>query len=437
MAIDILIPEMGESVNEAILVEWLKADGAAVSRDEAIAVLETDKADAELPAPESGVLSHATREGDTVAVGSSIGTIDTDASSAESVPASAIDTGGSTPVAGSAPSSSANEPDPGDADARSAPASPAVRRMLTELGLTANQVRGSGRGGRLTADDVRRAADTAERSGESELRLPDTAPPTAESVSQERAQTASSPPQATSPHAAGFDGSERREPMTRLRKRIAERLVSVRQNTAMLTTFNEIDMSAIMALRGAHKEAFVEKYGVSLGLSAFFCRGCILALREIPGVNASIEGDEIVYHNYVNLGIAVSTDRGLVVPVIRNAERLSFAGIEQAVKRIASQARDGTLDMSSLSGGTFTITNGGIFGSMMSTPILNPPQSAILGMHAIQKRPVARGDDVVVRPMMYVALSYDHRIVDGRESVTFLVRLKELLEDPTRLMLEI
>ncbi len=386
MPVDVILPELGESVTDAILVEWLKSDGEAVAVDEPLAVIETDKADVELPAPSAGVLHTLKADGDTIEVGETIATIDEDGKVVTKAPV------------------------PEEADGLS----PAVRRLVTEHDLDPAAITGTGKDGRLTKEDVLAYLDTMADPPVSEPEAP--APPPA-------------------PAASG-DG-ERREPMSQIRTRIAERLVSAQQTAAMLTTFNEVDMSGIFDLRAKYKEMFADVHGVSLGLMSFFVRACVIALQDYPDVNASIDGSDIVYRDYVNMGIAVGTDRGLVVPVMKSAERMSFATIESEIKRVALSAREGKLGLDELSGGTFTITNGGVFGSLLSTPILNPPQTGILGMHAIQNRPVAVGDEVVVRPMMYLALTYDHRLIDGQTSVTFLVRVKDLLEDPARMMLEV
>lgn len=392
MPVDVVLPELGESVTSAILVEWLKLDGEAVAVDEPIAVIETDKADVELPAPSSGVLHTLRADGDTIEIGETIATIAEDSAPTASREAR-------TPVA------EATAP---VADAPTDALSPAVRRLVTEHNLDPTTITGTGKDGRLTKEDV--------------LAQLDSAPPEPEPAA---------PPPA--PSAAG----ERREPMSQIRTRIAQRLVSAQQTAAMLTTFNEVDMSGIFELRGKYKETFAEVHGVSLGLMSFFVRACAIALGDFPDVNASIDGADIVYRDYVNMGIAVGTDRGVVVPILKSAERMSFATIESEIKRVALSAREGKLGLNELSGGTFTITNGGVFGSLLSTPILTPPQTGILGMHAIQNRPIAVGDEVVIRPMMYLALTYDHRIIDGQTSVTFLVRVKNLLEDPARMMLEV
>ncbi len=393
MPVDVVLPELGESVTDAILVEWLKSDGEAVTVDEPLAVIETDKADVELPAPSAGVLHTLKADGDTIEVGETIATIDEDGKAVSKVEVSEkVDT-------------------PVEADGLS----PAVRRLVTEHDLDPTAITGTGKDGRLTKEDVLAHLESAASD-----------PPVSE-------PEAPAPPPAP---ATSSDG-ERREPMSHIRTRIAERLVSAQQTAAMLTTFNEVDMSGIFDLRAKYKEMFADVHGISLGLMSFFVRACVIALQEYPDVNASIDGSDIVYRDYVNMGIAVGTDRGLVVPVLKSAERMSFATIESEIKRVALSAREGKLGLDELSGGTFTITNGGVFGSLLSTPILNPPQTGILGMHAIQNRPIAVGDEVVVRPMMYLALTYDHRLIDGQTSVTFLVRVKDLLEDPARMMLEV
>ncbi|MBK36108.1 MAG: dihydrolipoyllysine-residue succinyltransferase [Gemmatimonadetes bacterium] len=402
MAVNVEIPELGESVTEAILVEWLKQDGDRVEVDESVCVIETDKADAELPATAAGVVTRVKAEGDTVQVGDTVATID--------------ESGAGSPAAEEPSAEAAAEPDAG---ATASPPqedglSPAVRRLVTEHGLNPEEIQGSGKDGRLTKEDVENHLSSADGGAKAE-------------------EAPVAPPASAVPAVGG----ERREPMSRLRKRLATNLVTAQHTAAMLTTFNEVDMSAIFELRGNYKGAFAEKHGISLGLMSFFVRASVLALQEFENVNASIEDVDIVYHDYVNMGIAVSTPKGLVVPVLKNADQMSFATIESEIKRVALAGREGKLSIPDLSGGTFTITNGGVFGSMLSTPILNPPQTGILGMHSIQNRPVAVGDQVEVRPVMYLALTYDHRLVDGRDSVTWLVRVKELLEDPARMMLEV
>ena len=423
MSVNVEIPELGESVSEAILVEWLKEDGDRVEVDESLCVIETDKADAELPAPAAGVVTRVKNEGDIVQVGDAVATIDEAAAGSSSGP----------PPSQDETSAAATTAAPDAAPTEDDRLSPAVRRLVTENDLDPAGIQGTGKDGRLTKEDVERQLAAGEPFDTS-----------ASQTTQDRqgsgGQGGGAPAEAPTPPpvaASATSGGERREPMSRLRKRLATNLVTAQHTAAMLTTFNEVDMSAIFALRGSYKEAFAEKHGISLGLMSFFVRASVLALQEYENVNASIEDDEIVYHNYVNMGIAVSTPKGLVVPVLKNVEQMSFAMIESEIKRVALAGRDGKLSIPDLSGGTFTITNGGVFGSMLSTPILSPPQTGILGMHAIQNRPVAVGDQVEVRPVMYLALTYDHRLVDGRDSVTWLVRVRELLEDPARMMLEV
>ncbi|HZZ44859.1 MAG TPA: 2-oxoglutarate dehydrogenase complex dihydrolipoyllysine-residue succinyltransferase [Tepidisphaeraceae bacterium] len=420
MATDVKVPAMGESVTQAILLKWHKKDGDRVAVDEPLVEMETDKANADINAEVAGVIRHVRKEGETVSVGDVIARID----------------GAGAPVTAPATSVPATT-----AKAEANELSPAVQRMITENRLDPATIKATGPGGRLTKEDVtnhleaKKAAPVAARP----------APEQVQPMPQEREKPISgktaAPMGATpskKPATMDFDGSGvHREPMTKLRKRIAENLIRAQDTAAILTTFNEVDMSAVFDLRAKYKDRFNEVHGIGLGLMSFFVRACVLALKEFPRVNAFIEGDDVVFHNYVHMGIAVSTERGLAVPVMRNAQDMSFARIEAEIKRLATATRDGKLGIDELSGGTFTITNGGVFGSLLSTPIINPPQSGILGMHSIQKRPVAIGDKVEIRPMMYVALSYDHRLVDGRDSVSFLVRLKQLVEDPARLMLEV
>ena len=425
MPVDVVIPELGESVTEAILVEWLKADGEAVAVDEPIAVLETDKADVELPAPEAGVLSHGRADGDTIQVGESIGQIDPDGS-----PSAGGGEAKAEPKKEAEPEKSEPEPEKSEpaeqegvtADPEEDALSPAVRRLVTENNLDASQIKGTGRDGRLTKEDVLAHLDGQKKPAEKPKEEP-----------KVESKPAPAPKPAFKPQATG-DGV-RREPMSKIRQRIAQHLVSAQQTAAMLTTFNEVDMTGIFDIRTKYKERFQEVHGVSLGLMSFFVRASVLALQEFETVNASIDGTDILYHDYVHMGIAVGTPRGLVVPVLKHTEQMSFDQIESEIKRVATSARDGKLGLNELSGGTFTITNGGVFGSMLSTPILNQPQTGILGMHNIQQRPIALNGEVVIRPMMYLALTYDHRLIDGEASVKFLVRLKQLLEDPARMML--
>lgn len=395
------VPAVGESITEVTISTWLKKDGDLVKADEILAEVESDKATFELPAEATGILRIIAKEKTTLPIGGLICKIEiTDASAVA---------GGSAPTPVSQPAG---------ADAKSYAAghpSPAAAKILDEKGVATGQVQGSGVGGRITREDAQKAQAPAAKQVESKAPAP------------------SGPPVI----AGEGTRAERREKMTSLRRTIAKRLVSVKNETAMLTTFNEVDMKPVMDLRSKYKDQFKEKYGVGLGFMSFFTKAVCVALKDFPAVNASIDKDEIIYHDYCDVSIAVSTPRGLVVPVIRNAERLSFNQIEAEVVRLAARGRDGKLSIEEMTGGTFSITNGGVFGSMLSTPILNPPQSAILGMHNIVERPVVRNGEVVIRPIMYLALSYDHRIVDGRESVSFLVRVKEMLEDPGRLILGI
>ena len=477
MAVDVGVPEIGESISEVVLLEWIKAAGEYVEKGEPVCVLETDKANVDLPAPEAGVLQPLKEVDETIAVGEVIATIEEGerpaASAAEArEPARAPES----PAPGADPGPReeppaeaarvATAPETPTAAVKPAALSPAVRRLVQESGVDPSRIRGTGRGGRLIKQDVLDYLKAGEAEGDGEPAGVEEAAAAAGPAPQAPTHaTSEAAPVPTAPDAASEAGApaapeavpaprapapappasapvapapgERREPMSRIRKRIAQRLTEAQRVAAMLTTFNEVDLSEVMALRARHKERFQEKHGVSLGLMSFFSRASVVALREIPALNARIEGDDIVYQEFVNLGIAVSTERGLLVPVVRGAGDLSMAGIEAEIKRLAAAAREGGLSLDDLSGGTFTITNGGLFGSMMSTPILTPPQTGILGMHAIKDRPVAVDGQVAVRPMMYLALTYDHRLVDGEQSVRFLVRVKELLEDPARLALEI
>ncbi len=394
------VPTVGESITEVTISTWLKKDGDFVKLDEIIAEVESDKATFELPAEANGILRIVAKEKETLPIGGLICKIEVaegDAVATENKVAS-----GAAAPAVTDKSYAAGHP------------SPAAAKILDEKGIPLNQVQGSGVGGRITKEDAQNAqAAKPAKPAES------------------KAQPPLAPPVITS----GGGRNVRSEKMTSLRRTIAKRLVAVKNETAMLTTFNEVDMKPVMDLRSKYKDQFKEKYGVGLGFMSFFTKAVCAALKEFPAVNASVNGDEIIYHDYCDISIAVSTPRGLVVPVIRNAESLTFNQIESEVVRLATKGRDGKLSIEEMTGGTFSITNGGVFGSMLSTPIINPPQSAILGMHNIVERPVAKNGEVIVRPIMYLALSYDHRIVDGRESVSFLVRVKEMLEDPGRLIL--
>ncbi len=411
--VEMKIPAVGESITEVTVAKWLKPDGAQVSRDEVIAELESDKATFELPAEGSGTLRHAVQEGETISIGATIARIE-GGSGAGAAPAAITP---AAPAAASAPAAAQPASSGASTYATGVP-SPAAGKILGEKGINAADVAGSGRDGRITKEDAQNAQ----------------AKPAAPAPAAAPAASAPASPAAASPAPAGERG-QRRERMSNLRKTVARRLVTVKNETAMLTTFNEVNMQPIMDLRSKFKDKFKEKNGVNLGFMSFFTKAVCVALQEWPAVNAYIDGDSIVYSDFCDISIAVSAPKGLVVPVIRNAEKLSFDGVEKEVVRLAGLARDNKLTLEQMTGGTFTITNGGIFGSMLSTPIINAPQSAILGMHNIIQRPVAENGQVVIRPMMYLALSYDHRIIDGRESVSFLVRVKELLEDPTRLLL--
>ena len=409
MAIQVKVPALGESVKQAKLLKWHKQDGQTVGVDEPICELESDKANADVTAESAGIIHPKKREGEMVEVGDVIAEIDpTGFKSAK--PAEQ-----KKPAPAPTPPTLAHDP--------LEDFSPAVRRMVAENQLDPKSIPATGPKGRLTGQDVETYLSARNRPE------PAAEPAPAPERKKEPAPTAQ-------PIAYDSTGIHR-APMSKIRKRIAETLLLAQHTAAILTTFNEVDLTSIIELRNKFKDRFQEVHGVGLGLMSFFARACVLALKEFPKVNAFIEEDNVVYHQFVNLGIAVSTERGLAVPVLRNAEKMSFAKIESEIKRLAGATRDGKLSLEELSGGTFTITNGGVFGSLLSTPILNPPQSGILGMHAIQKRPVVVNDKIEIRSMMYVALSYDHRLVDGRESVSFLVRLKQYLEEPTRQMLEI
>lgn len=436
MALEIKVPSVGESVTEALLAQWYKEDGDYVQKDEPLYVIETDKVTLEVTAEGEGVLHIGIAAGETVAIGAIVGSIDTAAAKeapqkpegdqkskpvatpeqkqpAEARPIAApdADTGRDTSSEPSAAS-----PSPGGKSAR---LSPSVERLLAASGLNAADVSGTGPNGWITRGDVLLSIEAAGGDGA-----------TAQPVSD------SAQPQTVVPGAAANE-TITRQPMSPLRRRIADHLLKAKQNTAMLTTFNDIDMHNCMQMRGRYKDAFKSKYDVSLGFMSFFIKASIEALKEFPQVNAFLENDQIVYHHYTHIGVAIGGGKGLVVPVIRHADQLSFAELEQAIVKFVDKIKNNRLELADLEGGTFTLTNGGVFGSLLSTPILNMPQSGILGMHRIEKRPVVIDDQIVVRPMMYVALSYDHRIIDGREAVTFLRRIKECVENPERMMMEI
>ncbi len=418
--IEMRVPVIGESINEVTLSQWLKEDGAYVQRDEPICEFESDKATLEFPAEASGKLIHVAAEGDDLEIGALVARIDTDAAPSEKTPsAGGQEQAEETSAAGKEEKEKVETRTEAEETYASGTPSPAAAKWMREAGLEQAQVKGTGKGGRITKQDVLQALE-AQKS----------AP--APKTTQEEPASAPAPAFGESPKR-----TERRKKMSRMRRTIARRLVSAKNQTAMLTTFNEVDLTEVIALRKKYQEKFVEKYGIKLGFMSLFAKACATALMEMPDVNAFIDGDEIVYHDYVDISIAISTPNGLVVPPVRNVESLHFADIERKIKELAGKAREGKLSLEEMSGGTFTITNGGVFGSLLSTPILNEPQSAILGMHAIKERPMAVNGQVEIRPMMYLALSYDHRIIDGSTSVTFLVRVKELLEDPVKLLLDI
>ncbi len=446
MSIEIKIPTVGESVQEAVLAEWFKQDGDTVRKDEPLFVIETDKVTLEVVAETDGILRIAVEAGETVAIGAVVGSIEPgeggaaekekdapekkraaekkdDAaaqqpSDAEAKPTASDTEKQSAPQqsaeATDADRSTADESKPsGDGGDDDIPLAPSVRRLVAEKNLDVSKIKGTGPGGRVNKGDVLLYLENAPAG------VPDEAP-------QPKAGTAAAPAEA-----------EERKPMSPIRRRIAERLLESKQNTAMLTTFNEIDMSRAMEIRSLYKEDFKKRHDVSLGFMSFFIKACVAALKEVPEINAFIDGSDIIYHNYQHIGVAVGTERGLVVPVIRHAERLSYAQIEKAIVDYVAKIKEKRLELADLEGGTFTVSNGGVYGSLLSTPILNMPQSGILGMHKIEKRPVVIDDEIVIRPMMYVALSYDHRIVDGKGAVTFLKRVKEFIENPERMALEV
>ncbi len=440
MIVEVTVPSVGESVTEALLAQWFKSDGDTVKKDEPLFVIETDKVTLEVVSEAAGVLSIKVQEGETIAIGAVVGSIDTAGASkpAELPPAS------KTPeIKEEPPQAAPPEKLPEPVSEPSAPAAPqpvsatppllgsdalapSVRRLIVEKNLDPLQIAGTGPAGRITKGDVvlflesTQAPAAAPASGATAVKKPAGTPPL---------------PSAETPK-AGEEGITRK-PMSPIRQRIASHLLNAKQNTAMLTTFNDIDMTRVLALRAQFKESFKEKYGISLGMMSFFIKACVEALKEFPEANAFIDDKDIVYHHYYHIGVAIGSQKGLVVPVIRHADRLNFAELEQAIVDYVNKIKENRLELSDLEGGTFTISNGGVFGSLLSTPILNMPQSAILGMHRIEKRPVAIEDQTVIRPMMYLALSYDHRIIDGREAVTFLKRIKECIENPERMMMEI
>ncbi|RUO97445.1 2-oxoglutarate dehydrogenase complex dihydrolipoyllysine-residue succinyltransferase [Hyphomicrobium sp.] len=435
MAIEIRVPALGESVTEATVGKWFKKAGEAVTADEPLVELETDKVTVEVPAPSSGVLGEIlVQSGSTVEVGALLAALNDGAAKSEAPKSAAKATAApapqSPPPAPAQPPAAASAPPP--------PPPPAAQKALTEAGLEASDIHGSGRRGQVLKEDVIAAASAPR---------PPSAPPVHEAAASQQAtnvvaiQTAPTlkavPQEARLPSAGHDAAREERVKMTRLRQTIARRLKDAQNTAAMLTTFNDVDMSAVMALRAQYKDIFEKRHGVKLGFMGLFVKACIQALRDVPAVNAEIDGDDLIYKNYYHIGVAVGTEKGLVVPVVRDADRLSLAQIEQQINEYGKRARDGRLSIEDMQGGTFTISNGGVYGSLMSTPILNAPQSGILGMHRIEERPIVKNGQIVARPMMYLALSYDHRIVDGKEAVTFLVRVKECLEDPQRFILEL
>ena len=408
MSTEVKVPVLGESITEATLGQWLKKPGEAVAIDEPIASLETDKVAIEVPSPVAGIMgAYAVEEGATVNVGAVIGSIDAGNSAPASAPAPVAAAIAPAITTTAAPMSVAQ------VENNDLPLSPSVRRLVLELGIDPSKIKGTGKDGRLTKEDVVAAAKGAPTPSTDVAALAAPAPAAAHARQEERVK------------------------MTRLRQTIAKRLKSAQDTAALLTTFNDVDMSAVMEARATYKDLFEKKHGVRLGFMGFFTKAVALAARDVASVNAQIDGDEIVYHNYLDVSVAVSAPNGLVVPVIRNADSMSFAQIEKAIGDFGAKAKAGTLTLDDMSGGTFTISNGGVFGSLMSTPIINPPQSAVLGLHRIEDRAVVRDGQVVVRPMMYLALSYDHRLIDGREAVTFLKIVKEAIEDPTRLLIDL
>jgi len=449
---EIKVPSVGESVTEALLAQWFKADGDLVKNEEPLFVIETDKITLEVVAEADGILSIKVPEGETVAIGAVVGTLDTAAAAktafepvadkvakgVETAPAPAetttpeiaADSAPAAPVAKLAEPAAPPQETAAEAlvshSGQETQFAPSVRRLMAEKNLTSAQITGTGPGGRITKSDVILYLESG--------RAP-VSTGTADQATDAEAKQAST--EMSTEKAAAAEERSHRKPMSRIRQRIAARLLEAKHSTAMLTTFNEIDMAHVMAIRGQYKENFKQKYSVGLGFMSFFIKACIEALKEFSQINAFVDGTDIIEHNYYHIGVAIGSERGLVVPVIRHADTLNFAELEQAIVDYVKKINENRLQLSDLEGGTFTISNGGVYGSLLSTPILNTPQSAILGMHKIEKRPVVIDDEVVIRPMMYVALSYDHRIVDGREAVTFLKRIKECVENPERIMMEI
>ena len=455
MLIEIKVPSVGESVTEALLAQWFKNDGDLVKKDEPLFVIETDKVTLEVVAEADGVLAIKVAEGETVAIGAVVGTLDPAAAADAAAPAVKAEVADAAPaesrptepapprapevaaqVQPQAPAAANRQPEkpepvnispePGSHILVDHPLAPSVRRLIAEKGLDPALITGTGPNGRLTKGDVVLHLESGQAATTGTAPAPVKSPAVVPAPAEPRMPAAASDAELVN-----------RKPMTPLRQRIAARLLEAKQNTAMLTTFNEIDMTRVMAIRKEYKASFQQKHQINLGMMSFFIKASVEALKEIPQINAFIDGKDIIEHHYYHIGVAVGSERGLVVPVIRYADRLSFAGLEQAIVDYVKKINDNRLEISDLEGGTFTISNGGVYGSLLSTPILNIPQSAILGMHKIEKRPVVIDDEVVIRPMMYVALSYDHRIVDGREAVTFLKRIKECVENPERIMMEI
>ncbi|MGA7878077.1 MAG: 2-oxoglutarate dehydrogenase complex dihydrolipoyllysine-residue succinyltransferase [Desulfoferrobacter sp.] len=464
MKIDVKIPEVGESVQEAVLAEWFRREGDRVSKDEVLFVIETDKVTLEIAAEADGILHIEVEEGETVSVGTVVATIDTEAT-ADEAEKKAVD---EEPEKAEQPETAEASQEPEKPEKKTAPPvpkeekpspesetafekeeeserplSPAVRRLVSENQIDISNISGTGPDGRITKGDVLLYLEKTEPGEPRTSDFTTDAAPDASKFKDEAFSSGSKPkgPEKSAPAESGSQ-SDRKEPTTRkamtpIRQRIAQRLLDARQNTAMLTTFNEIDMSRVQEIRSLFKQKFREKYGISLGIMSFFIKASVAALKDFPEVNAFVEGKDIIYHHYYHIGVAVGGERGLVVPVVRHADALSFAEIEQAIMDYVKKIKENKLELSDLEGGTFTISNGGVYGSLLSTPILNVPQSGILGMHKIEERPIVLDGQIVIRPMMYVALSYDHRIVDGKEAVSFLKRMKECIENPERIMVEI
>jgi 2-oxoglutarate dehydrogenase E2 component (dihydrolipoamide succinyltransferase) len=428
---EIKIPEVGESVSEVVIAEWLKKEGDYVEVDEPICEIDSDKASFEIPSEEAGVLKILVKEGETVGIGDTIAKINTEGEKKKSEKKEEQKAKEEEEEVEETKSKESKENEKEDkSTAAKLKVSPVADKILSDAGIPPEKVKGSGIGGRITKEDALKATAELKTNGK-KLESNQIKVESGIETQQQKREGIKTP-------AVGENArNERREKMTTLRKTISRRLVAAKNETAMLTTFNEVNMKAIMDLRTKYKDMFKEKYEVNLGFMSFFTKAVCNAVTDWPAVNAKIDGEEIVYHDYCDISIAVSTERGLVTPIIRNANKLSLAQIESEVLSLAEKARDGKLSIDEMTGGTFTISNGGVFGSLMATPILNPPQSAILGMHKIEERPIVVSGEIVIRPMMYLALSYDHRIIDGRESVSFLVRVKEMLEDPARLLLDV